>query len=296
MFDTRIAIVGSADSFYARDLQRASTSLGFVSRLNVVSFQDLFVDSYLGSHALCDYDAVLVRSMPLGSLEQVVFRMNALQVIQRRGTLVINQPRTLEIAIDKWLTLDFASQSGLAIPRTHACQTREQAMSAFDSLGRDVVVKPIFGGEGRGLIRVSNVDMAHRVFSTLEQIQSVAYLQEFVPHFGYDIRVLFVGDEYFCIARHAPDNDWRTNISRGGHAVRHQVTDHQLEMARQAKDMVKGDVIGVDILPAKDGRDLLLEVNAVPGWKGVATACEVDIAQKVLELAMDRISCQRRPD
>ncbi len=293
MFDTRIAILGNPDGFYVRDLQRAAAELGFAYQPNLVSFNDLFVDSHCGSHTLCEYDAVLVRSMPLGSLEQVIFRMNALHVIQRRGTLVINQPRTLEIAIDKWLTLDLASQSGLGIPHTHACQTREQAMSAFESLGRDVVVKPIFGGEGRGLIRVCNADMAHRVFSTLEQIQSVAYLQEFVPHYGYDIRVLFVGSDYFCIARHAPENDWRTNISRGGHATRHQITDHQLDVALQAKNMVNGDVIGVDILPAKDGRDLLLEVNAVPGWKGVATACEVDIAQKVLRLAIDRTSCQR---
>jgi RimK family alpha-L-glutamate ligase len=293
MFNTRIAILGNPNSFYARDLQRAAASLGLLTRLNVVSFNDLFVDSHLSFHALCDFDAVLVRSMPLGSLEQVIFRMNALHVIQRRGTLVINQPRTLEIAIDKWLTLDLASQSRLPVPHTHACQTREQAMSAFESLGKDVVVKPIFGGEGRGLMRVCNVDMAHRVFSTLEQIQSVAYLQEFVPHHGYDIRVLFVGEEYFCIARHAPANDWRTNISRGGHATRHQLTDHQLDIARQAKNMVKGDVIGVDILPAKDGRDLLLEVNAVPGWKGVASACEVDIAQKVLQLAIDRARSQR---
>jgi len=293
MFDTRIAILGSPDSFYARDLQRAASELAFAYQPNVVPFSDLFVDSQVSSHALCQYDVVLVRSMPLGALEQVIFRMNALHVIQRRGTLVINKPRTLEIAIDKWLTLDIASQFGLLIPHTHACQTRGQAMSAFESLGRDVVVKPIFGGEGRGLIRVDNSDIAHRVFSTLEQIQSVAYLQEFVPHHGYDIRVLFVGEEYFCIARHAPANDWRTNISRGGHATRHQLTDHQLDIARQAKNMVKGDVIGVDILPAKDGRDLLLEVNAVPGWKGVASACEVDIAQKVLQLAIDRARSQR---
>jgi ribosomal protein S6--L-glutamate ligase len=242
------------------------------------------VSSSQAKHSLEGYDAVLVRSMPLGSLEQVIFRMNALHAIQRRGIPVFNQPRTLEIAIDKWLTLDLANQAGIAIPHTYACQSREQSLSAFEALGGDVVVKPIFGGEGRGLIRVDNVDMAHRVFSTLEQLQAVAYIQEFVPHGGYDVRVLFVGEEHFCIARHATTNDWRTNVSRGAQAVPHRISDRQLDIARKAKGLVNGDLIGVDILPGSDGRDLLLEVNAVPGWKGVASACDVDIAKKVIEL------------
>jgi RimK family alpha-L-glutamate ligase len=288
MLHPRLAILGNPDSFYTRDLQRASRELGLDYPVDVVSFSNLFVDSRASEHSLADYDAILVRSMPLGSLEQVIFRMNALHVMQRRGTQVLNQPRTLEIAIDKWLTLDFANQSGISVPRTIACQTREQSMIAFESLGGDVVVKPIFGGEGRGLIRVNNIDMAHRVFSTLEQIQAIIYIQEFVPHYGHDIRVLFVGVEHFCIARHAPTNDWRTNISRGGHATLHSITDNQLQIARQARDLISGDIIGVDILPAKDGRDLLLEVNAVPGWQGVATTHDVDIARKVLQLAVDR--------
>jgi len=294
MLSPRIAILGNPDSYYARDLQRAAKEIGLTTAPDVVSFSDLFVDSQSLHHSLEAYDSVLVRTMPLGSLEQVIFRMNALHVIQRRGTHIINQPRTLEIAIDKWLTLDLASQSGLAIPRTRACQTREQALVAFEALGGDVVVKPLFGGEGRGLIRVDNIDMAHRVFSTLEQIQAVIYLQEFVPHHGYDIRVLFVGEEYFCVARHALNNDWRTNLSRGGHALPHAITEHQLEMARNAKQLVQGDVIGVDILPTIDGRGLLLEVNAVPGWKGVAKSCDVDIAQRVLQFAINQVTVHRQ--
>jgi len=293
MLSPRIAILGNPDSYYARDLQRAAKEIGLTTAPDVVSFSALFVDSQSAHHSLEAYDSVLVRTMPMGSLEQVIFRMNALHVIERRGTRIINQPRTLEIAIDKWLTLDLASQSGLAIPRTRACQTREQALIAFEALGGDVVVKPLFGGEGRGLIRVDNIDIAHRVFSTLEQIQAVIYLQEFVPHHGHDIRVLFVGEEYFCVARHASNNDWRTNLSRGGHALPHTITEHQLEMARNAKKLIQGDVIGVDILPTIDGRDLLLEVNAVPGWKGVAKSCDVDIAQRVLQFSINQLTAHR---
>ncbi len=230
-----------------------------------------------------NYDAILVRTMPLGTLEQVIFRMNALHVAQELGVKVANSPRTLEIAIDKWLTLDFMRRSGLEIPRTIVCQSREAALEAFESLGRDVVVKPLFGGEGRGIVRIDNLDIAWRVFSTLEQLGAVLYVQEFIPHHGYDLRLLIVGNQVFSVARHAPTGEWRTNLSRGGAAVPYTASESQINVAKAAAAAIGGTIVGVDILPTKDGRDVVLEVNAVPGWRGTAKALDVDIANKILE-------------
>ena len=229
------------------------------------------------------FDAVLVRTMPLGSLEQVIFRMNALHVAQKNGIAVVNSPRSLEIAIDKWLTLDYARQAGLEIPRTVCCQDRESAIEAFQLFDGDVVVKPLFGGEGRGLIRISDPDMAWRVFTTLEQISSVIYIQEFIPHRGFDLRILLVGDDVFCVARHGAIGDWRTNVSRGGKAIAFHASEKQIEIARKAAQAIGGQIVGVDILPTMDDRDILLEVNAVPGWQGTAKALNVDIAMQVLQ-------------
>ena len=230
-----------------------------------------------------NFDTILVRSMPLGSLEQVIFRMNALHVAQQRGVSILNPPRTLEIAIDKWLTLDFARQAGLEVPRTICCQDRESAIDAFEQFASDVVVKPLFGGEGRGLIRINDREMAWRVFSTLEQIAAVIYIQEFIPHRGFDLRILIIGDETYCVARRGADGDWRTNISRGGKAEPFQATDHQIEIARTAAKAIGGQFVGVDILPTTDDRNVLLEVNAVPGWRGTAKALDIDIGQRVLK-------------
>ncbi len=311
----RLAILGNPDGWYVRDLRRASKELGDIE-IEVVSFRDLRVESHLqdslhvyskafsfsaGSPLDADlptsvsavdptscqldgnFDAILIRSMPLGSLEQVIFRMNALHVAQQRGIAIFNPPRTLEIAIDKWLTLDFARQAGLEVPRTICCQDRESAIQAFEQLNQDVVVKPLFGGEGRGLIRVNDREMAWRVFSTLEQIAAVIYVQEFVPHRGFDLRILIIGDEFFCVARHSANDDWRTNLSRGGKAEAFQPTEKQIAMARTAAKAIGGQIVGVDILPTQDGRDVLLEVNAVPGWRGTAKTLNTDIAKKVLQ-------------
>jgi len=298
----RVGVLGSPSGWYFKDLQRAADGMpvGKKTEVECLSFGRLSVGnddtnqaiaktwtqgvggaSDSRSTALADYNAVLVRSMPLGSVEQIIFRMNSLHAAQSSGVQVLNPPRCLEIAIDKWLTLTIAQKAGLQTPRTICCQTRDDALLAWTSLGGDCIVKPIFGGEGRGIVRVSDSDMAWRVFSTLEQLQSVIYIQEFLESEGYDLRLLVVDDELFCVRRQN-HGDWRSNVARGGQAFPHEPTFEQISIAFRACQAIGGWMIGVDILPTRDGRNILLELNAVPGWRATAAALNVDMAQLIL--------------
>ena len=292
-----VAWLGASDGWYCKDLQRAASLDHWPEPIEIhpVAFGDLQVAFRGGAssefsaeanppHAgqTRPYDAILVRTMPLGSLEQTIFRMNALHVAQSNGCRIINPPRSLEIAIDKWLTLETVRRCGLAIPRTICCQTRDQAMSAWESLGGNCVVKPIFGGEGRGILQVTDSDMAWRVFSTLEQLRAVIYCQEFLEGPGYDLRLLVIGDALFCVKR-SGNGDWRTNVARGGSAQRYEPSFDQMQMAFKACRAVGAWMAGIDILTDSNGRDVILEVNAVPGWKATAKALDVDIARVLLE-------------
>ncbi len=108
--------------------------------------------------------------MPPGSLEQVVFRMDALGRLEAAGATVINPPRAIECAVDKYLTTARLAAAGLLVPRTVACQTVEDAMAAFELLGGDVVIKPLFGSEGRGITRLQDEALAERAFRLLVQL------------------------------------------------------------------------------------------------------------------------------
>src|SRR5262249_11227459 len=143
---------------------------------------------------LADFDAVLVRTMPPGSLEQVVFRMDCLARYEAAGGIVINPARAIEAAVDKFLTTAKLQAAGLLTPRTICCQTAEEAMVAFEQLGRDIVLKPLFGSEGRGITRLTDENLALRAFKMLTQLGAVLYLQEFIEHEGHDIRLLVIGD------------------------------------------------------------------------------------------------------
>ncbi|MFI4875181.1 MAG: RimK family alpha-L-glutamate ligase [Blastopirellula sp. JB062] len=283
----QIGLLAASDSWYGQDLARAAASLKDVS-ITRVDFRELQVTvgesarfSFGQDENADRFAALLVRAMPLGSLEQVIYRMNWLAEFQKNGALVFNSPRSLEIAIDKYLTLAKAAACGILVPPSRVCESWEAALQAYDALGGDVVVKPLFGGEGRGIVRVESPELAERVFKTLSRIESVLFLQKYIPHDGYDVRVLSIGGKTWGMTRHSA-NDWRTNVQRGADARAHAPTSDQLQIAAAALDSVGLEIAGVDLLPARDGNLYLLEVNGVPGWKALNAACQVDIGREVL--------------
>ena len=282
----RLAVLASADSWYLGDLRRAAgSSLDVVP----VTFSGLAAALDHRAHRIssgaCDlheFDAVVVRSMPPGSLEQVVFRMDLLTSLSNSGCTVVNPPRAIEVAVDKYLASVRLANTGLIVPRTFVCQSVDEAMEAFRRLDGHVVVKPLFGSEGRGITRLDDESLALRAFKMLTQLGAVLYLQEFIPHHGYDLRILVIGRRFFGIKR-LHSNDWRTNISRGAVAEPLTVSDELASMALTATHAVGASLTGVDILPGKDGRFYALEVNAVPGWKSLAKSLNIDIGGVVLE-------------
>ncbi|WP_428308325.1 ATP-grasp domain-containing protein [Lacipirellula sp.] len=282
-----IAVLAARDSWYFRDLQRAAgarcelTAISYKSLASHVQGATLGVSA--GDARLSELDGVLVRSMPPGSLEQVVFRMDALGRLEASGVRVVNSARAIEAAVDKYLATAKLQAAGMLVPPTIVCQTAADGLAACETLGGDVVVKPLFGGEGRGITRVSDAAIARRVFMSLEQIGAVLYIQKFIPHDGVDWRLLVVGDEVLGMKRVNPD-DWRTNISLGARPAPLEVTVELSQLARRAAEAVGATVAGVDLLPARDGRLYAIEVNAVPGWKALGEVTGVDVAERVLRL------------
>src|SRR5688572_6436072 len=179
----RIALLAGGDGWHVRDLVRAAGELGHVAE--PVDFRlvgaSVGMSQPVGADLDC-FDAVIVRTMPPGSLEHVVFRMDRLHALAARGVTVLNPPRALEVCVDKYLALVRLQHAGVRVPDTIVCQQADAAMEAFESLGRDVVVKPLFGSEGKGMVRVSDPELAWRTFRAIERTQSVLYVQRFIPH------------------------------------------------------------------------------------------------------------------
>ena len=286
----QIGILGNPGSWYFNALSRAAETRGHscvrldFHRLATMLHRREKKSSITGGETdLLNLDVLIVRTMPPGSLEQVVFRMNVLAQCEAAGIVVLNPPRAMECAVDKYLTTAKLLSAGLPVPETFVCESAETALEAFEKLGGDVVVKPIFGSEGRGILRVSDPDLALRTFRTLERIQAVLYLQKFIEHDGSDIRVLLFDGDVLGAMRRISADDFRVNISRNGHAEKHDPTDCELDFARQAMTATGTRFGGVDILYDRDGEPYVIEINAVPGWRALERVEGRDIAAEVIQ-------------
>lgn len=235
-------------------------------------------------------DAVLARIIPNGSLEQIIFRVDALHWLEDRGIPVMNSPKAIERSVDKFYTSAILADAGIPTPETIVCEDFATAMAAIRELG-DVIVKPIFGSMGHGLVRISDPDIAFRILRPLEQSRAVFYIQRAIGHVGHDLRVFVVGNRVIgAIERRAPDGDWRTNISRGGAAERVDLCEANRELAIRAAAVLGADYAGVDLLPGRDGRVYVLEVNGIPGWQGLQCATGVDVAGAVVDLLAAKVT------
>ncbi|MSU80262.1 MAG: RimK family alpha-L-glutamate ligase [Gemmataceae bacterium] len=280
----KIAILSSGAGWHVRDLMRAAESLGHSAQ--PVDFRRVWASLPMTT-SLSGYDAIIVRTMPPGSLEQVVFRMDVLHRLESAGVRVLNPPRALEVCVDKYLASARLESAGLPTPPTFICQDAESALEAFESLGGDVVVKPLFGSEGRGMVRISDVETAWRVFRTVERMQAVLYVQKFIAHPGWDLRVFVIaGRAIAAMRRHAKD-DWRTNVAQGGRAEPASLTQEEECLALAAAEAVGTPIAGIDLLPRPDGGYFVLEVNAVPGWRALAPTSGIDVAREIISYTID---------
>ena len=281
----RIAVLSAGDGWHVRDLRRAATALGH--QAETVDFRRVSAGVQVIEDSLAGFDGVLVRTMPPGSLEQVVFRMDVLHRLEARGVAVLNPPKAVEICVDKYLDTAKLDAAGLPVPPTVACQHADAAMAAFEQLGGDVVVKPLFGSEGRGMVRVSDPDVGWRTFRTLERLQAVLYLQKFISHPGWDLRLFVVGGKAIAAMRRYANGGWRTNVAQGGRAELVRATEIEAKLALRAATVVGATVAGIDLLAGPRGELYVIEVNAVPGWRALGPVAGIDVATAIVQFFAD---------
>jgi RimK family alpha-L-glutamate ligase len=292
-----VAILSARTGWHTDELMRALAARGHSG--SVVPYEALIarvashgrpVSLAAGAERLLDADAVLARIIPNGSLEQIIYRVDALHWLEDRGIRVMNSPRAIERCVDKFYTSALLHEAGLDTPETIVCERVDDAMDAFREM-RDVIVKPLFGSMGHGMVRVSDPETAFRVFRAIEMTRAVFYVQRVIEHDGCDVRAFVVGDRVVAaMERRARDGGWRTNISLGGEGRTIDLPPDWCRMALTAARAVGADYAGVDLLPARDGTTYVLEVNGIPGWSGVQATTSADVAGAIVDHLVSGVS------
>lgn len=237
---------------------------------------------------LGDLDALIVRPIGRGSLEEIIFRMDLLHRLERLGAYIINPPHAIERAVDKFYALSLLEEAGLAVPRTIVTESADRALKAFYELNCDVVLKPLFGSRGIGSARISDPNIAERIFRALDFHHSVFYIQEFIPHGSSDIRAFTVGNRVLAAMRRIAEESWKTNVSLGAKPVSIRLCNELEEFAVKAAETIGCEVAGVDILEGAES-PFAIEVNSQPGWRGLQSVTHANIAVEIVSFVLERL-------
>lgn len=295
----KVAIMADETGWHTRQLQAALRARGAVGRC--VDLEDCHVDTTLSRHGLVipgfgrDLpDAVLVRGIAGGSFEQVTKRLGVLHALRELGVPVYNDARAIERSVDKSMTSLLLHAAGIPTPATWATESQAQAQRIAvreGAAGHALVLKPLFGSQGKGLQLVGDVAGVHHPLPALGKGHgSLAYLQRFVPPTtepGFDWRVLVVGGRAVTAMRRVSAH-WVHNVAQGARCEPAALTSelsHLAERCAQALDM---DYAGVDLIPSAGQGTQVIEVNGVAAWQGLQRVTGFNIARAIVDDLLDR--------
>lgn len=187
-------------------------------------------------------------------------------------------------------TLQIMNQKGIPIPDTVFSIDSENIKEQIELLGGvPVVIKLQEGTQGMGVMLAESKKSAKSIIDTMYSMNNDILLQEFIKESNSeDIRAFVVGDEVVAaMKRKGLDDDFRSNIHRGGSGSLAELSDKEKRMAISAANYLGLPIAGVDLIRSKRG-PLLIEVNSSPGLQGIEACTKVNVAEKIIQFLEDK--------
>ncbi len=295
-FVTRIGIALDDVDWHFAELSSAFAALGAEAvafRLSDCAFTPAGVDIPGFGGALPD--AVYARAIAPGGFEEVTRRLGILHALELLGVPVWNSARAVESCVDKSATGFLLGRFGVATPEAWVVEGLAAARAVVRDHGGargTLVAKPLFGAQGRGLCLVERA----ADLPPAGEMGGVYYLQRRVMVAGdgfHDHRLLVV-DGALAGAMTRRSEDWVTNMRRGARAEAFVPDEEMVSVAVRAAAAVGADCAGVDLLRDREGRLWVLEVNSMPGWRGLQGVVGHAIAGRVAAGLLRRVGAGAR--
>lgn len=207
------------------------------------------------------------------------------------GFLVVNKFKVGEICGNKLMTSLIFAKNKIPTPKTHFAFSGESATDLIKKTGFPLVLKPIIGSWGRGVFPLRDEEISNIIIEMREEndnpLARIYYLQEMIKRPPRDIRCIVIGDNVAAaIYRYSAENEWRTNVARGGKAEVAPITKELEDTALKAAKSVGGGVLGIDLMEDEKRGLLVHEINNTVEFHGASNVSEVDIPGAILDYAV----------
>lgn len=197
-------------------------------------------------------------------------------------------------ASNKVRTLQIMNRKDIPIPDTVFSVDTENIKEQIELLGgAPVVIKLQEGTQGMGVMLAESKKSAKSIIDTMYSMNNSILLQEFIKESNSeDIRAFVVGNKVVAaMKRKGLDDDFRSNLHRGGSGSIAELSNKEKRMAIKAANYLGLPVAGVDLIRSKRG-PLLIEVNSTPGLQGIEAYTKVNVAEEIIKFLEERCSNQ----
>ncbi len=215
------------------------------------------------------------------------------------GYNVINSSRIGEICGNKLLTSMILKKNDIPTPKSYFSFNSDSAfnfISTIDLEQNPLVFKPVIGSWGRGVFPVRNKEIGKIIVEMRQEstspFSSIFYFQELIHRPPRDIRCIVVGEKLIAaVYRYSSDDEWRTNVAKGGKAELIEVTSELEELALKAAKAVGTGVLGIDMMEDQKRGLVVHEINNTVEFRGASLATGINIADMIIEYVKD---CDRK--
>lgn len=191
---------------------------------------------------------------------------------------------------NKMLTSLLLKKHNVPTPKTYFSFSSESAIETLDKIGYPLVIKPIIGSWGRGVVLLKDRDIADAIIEVRElsdgPLDRIYYLQEAVRRPPRDIRVIAIGDQVIAAMYRTSSGGFKTNIALGGEPVPCEITKELEDICMKASKAVGGGILGIDIMEDEERGLVVHEVNNTVEFKGLAKVAKRNIPKEMIEYAV----------
>jgi len=285
----KIAILSNGNGNYStKRLKEEAIARGH--EVKVIKYRDCYASieqdkptvSYRGED-LMKFDAIIPRI----SANMTRYGTAIVRQLEMQGVYTVSSSIAINRSRDKLRSLQLLARSGVGIPKTIVSRNSTDIDDLIDKVGgTPVIIKLARGTHGNGVVLAESKKAAKSVlqaFYLTNEDGTNVLLQEFVKESaGTDIRAFVVGGRVVAsMKRQSLDDDFRSNLHKGGEGTVVKLTEQETKMAIKAAKAMGLNVAGVDLMRSARG-PLVLEVNSSPGF-GIEKLTGRNVAGPIIE-------------
>ncbi|MBU27659.1 MAG: lysine biosynthesis protein LysX [Thaumarchaeota archaeon] len=204
---------------------------------------------------------------------------------------VLNKFEVANICGNKMFMTLLLKKNNIPTPKTYFSFSGESAAENLEKVGFPLVIKPVIGSWGRGVMPIKDKDTMEAIFEIRDITDSphdrIYYLQELINRPPRDIRVITVGDEPIAAMYRKSSGGFKTNIALGADPELCEITKEMEDLAVKASKAMGGGILGIDLME-DDKRGLVVhEVNNTVEFKGLARVAQRNIPKEMIEFALN---------